>query len=242
MDFFYDLTIIIPVFNEEKTIDKTIEILFEKIKNQDKKVQVIVIDDGSKDETKNILKEKTQDNFLFLFHNKNQGKGSAIRTGLNYVKGKYIVIQDADLEYDPKDIFKMLEKIENENLKVLFGSRLLNKENKKGRGDYLWGGKLVTFFTNILYGQKLTDEPTCYKMFLSEELLKMPLKCKRFEFCPEVTAYISKAGNKIKEIPISYYPRTKDQGKKIAWHDGVEALWTLIKLKFKKVPFSKKDF
>jgi glycosyltransferase involved in cell wall biosynthesis len=230
----YELSVIIPVYNEEKTILKAIEKLLGAFKNNTS-VQFIIVDDGSTDQTVQLLKSSSylkNDNFIFIFAPKNQGKGAAIRLGLNQAKGEYTIIQDADLEYDPTDILKLLTKIKAEDLKVVYGSRNLNKANKTGAFHYYWGGRAVTTIANILFGQKLTDEPTCYKMFRTDFLQSMPLTCRKFEFCPEVTALVSLEKIRIPELPISYNPRSLKEGKKINWIDGLQAIWTLIRLRF----------
>ena len=134
----------------------------------------------------------------------------------------------------PADIVRMMQRITADNLEVLYGSRFLNKSNKHSYRSFYWGGRLVSLATNILYCQKLTDEPTCYKLFSTSLLKSIKLNCTGFEFCPEVTAKVAKRGYKIKEIPISYKPRTISEGKKISWKDGVEALWVLLRYRFNK--------
>ena len=151
--------------------------------------------------------------------------------------GEYVIIHDADLEYDPHDIFRMLSYAREADLPVLYGSRYLySVSHRKGRlpTSFYLGGQLVTKVTNLLYRQRLTDEPTCYKLFKRELLLSFDLECEGFEFCPEVTAKAALRGIKIKEIPISYFPRSVDEGKKISWRDGVTAISTLLKYRFKK--------
>lgn len=226
------LSIIIPVYNEKESIFEivkkveAVKFLFD--------IQIILVDDYSTDGTRELLK-RLEDKHIVLYHAKNLGKGSAIRTGLASVTGEYVVIQDADLEYDPADLKKMLEKMKTESLSVLYGSRRLNKGNVQYSGvSYYMGGMFLTVLTNLLYRQKITDEPTCYKMFKTDLLKSLPLKCKRFEFCPEVTALVSKKGIFIKEIPISYFPRKKEEGKKICLQDGLEATFTLLKYVWKK--------
>ena len=234
-----DISIIIPAYNEGRTIEEVIVSLYRLLSGSEYSFQLIIVDDGSKDDTKVIAQqalehlEKGKCSFQ-LISKENGGKGSAIRAGIPYVEGDYVIIQDADLENDPQDILRMLQVIKSENLNVLYGSRFLKTENKSLYPAFYWGGRVVTMATNVLFGQRLTDEPTCYKMFSSDLLKSIDLKCKGFEFCPEVTAKVSKKGYKIKEIPISYFPRTKEEGKKLSWKDGVEALWTLLKYRFVK--------
>lgn len=235
-----DLSVIVPAYNEGKTVSRVINALYSILGASKWSFQVIVVDDGSKDETadeaEKALAAVKLPNDSSLVHRKgvNGGKGSAIRAGIPFVKGRYVIIQDADLENDPNDILRMLEVITSENRKVLYGSRFLKKENKHTYKAYYWGGRLVTLVCNILYFQKLTDEPTCYKMFDADLLRSIDLKCMGFEFCPEVTAKVSKKGFKIKEIPISYFPRTVEEGKKLSWKDGIEAILVLLKYRFVK--------
>ena len=234
-----DVSVIIPAYNEEKTVEKVIATLCATLSSSPYSFQLVIVDDGSKDQTQNLAqialkKYCPHSEFSRLITKENGGKGSAIRAGIHFVQGKYTIIQDADLEYDPRDILKMIDYAEKNHLDVLYGSRFLNKANRHSYTSFYWGGRIVSFITNLLYGQHLTDEPTCYKMFLSSLLQSINLKCTGFEFCPEVTAKVAKKGYKIKEIPISYFPRTVEEGKKISWKDGVEAIAVLLKYRFQK--------
>ena len=225
------LSIIMPVYNEKETIAEIIRKVKEVDLNDIKK-EIIIVDDFSTDGTRKIL-EKVKDNEIkIIYHDKNMGKGYAIRTALKYVTGDIVIIQDADLEYNPEDYIKLILPIIKGENKVVYGSRMLGK-NKYSSLSFFLGGQLVTFVANLLYGTKITDEPTCYKVFNSDVIKNLNLECKGFEFCPEVTAKVAKKGFKIKEIPISYYPRDKKHGKKINWKDGLEAIWILIKYRFK---------
>jgi glycosyltransferase involved in cell wall biosynthesis len=156
----------------------------------------------------------------------------AIRTGLEKVTGDLVIIQDADLEYDPNDYLKLVQPIMEDGAFVVYGSRSLSHKNKMSYLRYFIGGQVVTWWTNLLYGCRLTDEPTCYKLFRADLLKSVKLNCKRFEFCPEVTAKIRKRGIEILEVPISYNPRKIKEGKKIRWKDGIQAIWTLLKYRF----------
>jgi len=229
------LSIIIPVFNEKKTIEQ----ILAKLENLDLGVakEVIIVDDFSTDGTREILK-KYENKYRIVYHEKNYGKGRALRSGFAYATGDWITVQDADLEYDPVDFRVLLEKTKEPGVSVVYGSRRFGRRYHYFEGRYsghlfALGGIFVTWLTNFLYGTKITDEPTCYKMFQRDLLKSIDLKCERFEFCPEVTAKIAKRGIKIYEVPINYYPRHKDEGKKINWHDGLEAIWTLLKYRFK---------
>ena len=234
------LSIIIPVYNEEETVSELIKRV--KKANLDIKKELIVIDDGSKDNTLRILKKIK--GIKLIKHEKNKGKGAAIRTGIKHSTGDIIVIQDADLEYDPEEYNKLIKPILKGETKVVYGSRFLSAFQKKRNVDFLRGvkegqyllgyiaGRFLTTITNVLYRTKITDEATCYKVFDANVLKKIPLKCNRFEFCPEVTAKVAKRNYKIKEIPISYKPRKFEDGKKINWKDGIHAVWTLLKYRF----------
>lgn len=221
------LTVIIPVYNEKKTILK----ILEKVLKVPVEKEVIIVDDGSNDGTTEILKEIKDERVKVIFKEKNEGKGAAIREGLKYMTGDVFVVQDADLEYDPMDWVKMLKLMEEKNVSVVFGSRILGKSKKSSFVFYL-GGRILSILANFLYNAQITDEPTCYKMIKRDVINSINLKCKRFEFCPEITAKVRKLGYKIYEVPISYNPRTIKEGKKIRWKDGLIAIWTLIKYRF----------
>lgn len=223
------LSVIIPVYNEKATLrqilDKVIKVNVEK--------ELIVVDDMSTDGSREILEGYSKmDNVKVVLHGKNQGKGAAIRSGIRHVTGDIVVIQDADLEYEPEDYLFLMKPIAEGKANVVYGSRELGTTNSHSYFSFYIGGKFLSWLTNILYGSRITDEPTCYKVFRGELLKSIDLKCERFEFCPEVTAKVLKRGEKIFELPIHYYPRTKNEGKKIKWRDGAEAIWTLIKYRF----------
>jgi len=228
------LSIIIPVFNERATILK----LLAKVEAADLGVakEIIIVDDFSADGTREILK-KYEQQYKILYHEKNYGKGRALRTGFAVATGDVVVVQDADLEYDPNDFRAMLKLMEETGSPVVYGSRRLQHRYLKSRHSghfYALGGIFITWLTNLLYGTKITDEPTCYKMFKQDFLKSINLECERFEFCSEITAKIAKRGIKIIEVPINYYPRHKNEGKKISWKDGIETIWILLKYRFKK--------
>lgn len=233
---FETLSIIVPAYNEESTIIEMLERVCQVELINNIKKEIIIIDDGSKDNTANkcmdFLRQHPAVKVLYYKQVPNQGKGAALRTGIEKANGKWIIIQDADLEYDPMDYNALLTWMLSNNGKVVYGSRFLNQANRHSYLSFYLGGRLVSLITNILYNQRLTDEPTCYKLFDAEFLNTISLKCKGFEFCPEVTAKVCKRGIKIHEIPIKYYPRSINEGKKINWKDGVIAIWTLIRYKF----------
>jgi len=223
------LSVIMPVYNEKYTI---MEIVYKVMKvNMEK--ELIIVDDCSADGTREELKKMyNNDNIKIIYHDKNMGKGMAIRTAINYVTGDIIIIQDADLEYEPEDYYELTRPIIEGKADVVYGSRELLKENRISYYRFAMGGRFLSWLTNLLYHSSITDEPTCYKVFRADVLKSINLKCKRFEFCPEVTAKILKRGINIYEVPIHYYPRSIEQGKKIKWKDGLEAIWTLIKYRF----------
>ncbi len=223
----HKLSIIIPVYNEEDTILELLQKVEAALVGHE--IEVIIVDDGSTDSTRDLL-TSVVDKHTVLFQSKNGGKGSAIRAGIDHASGTHIVIQDGDLEYDPRDLATMFSVMIERQHPVLYGSRSLATGRNKNAGfSFYWGGQLVTVVTNVLYQQRLTDEPTCYKMFDAALLKSLPLQCTGFEFCPEVTALVARKGVLIPEIPISYAPRAVSAGKKIKWRDGVEAIYTLIK-------------
>jgi dolichol-phosphate mannosyltransferase len=221
------LSVVMPVYNEKNTLTE----ILNKVKAVPVKKEIIIVDDGSTDGTRQILKDIKAENIKVIFHERNQGKGAAIKTGLREATGNVVIIQDADLEYDPMDYLKLIPLIQSGEAQVVFGSRTLgSKERSYHR--YHWGGQFVTFVANLLYGLKITDEPTCYKMFRKEVMEQIKLDCIGFEFCPEVTAKVARLGYTIHEVPVSYHPRSFKEGKKIKWKDGLIAIWTLLKYRF----------
>jgi glycosyltransferase involved in cell wall biosynthesis len=218
-------SIIIPAFNEEKTILEVIQ----KVKELRLKKEIIVVDDGSTDNTWKII-EKTE-GIKKVRHKKNFGKGAAFKSALKTSSGEIIIVQDADMELDPKQIPKIIEPILNKKCEVVYGSR-----NSMGKGKrtlvFFLGGHLITFITNLLYKTKLTDEPCGYKAFSKEVLKEININSDRFEWEPEVTAKLAKKGIKIVEVPVYSNSRTIKEGKKLRRMDGVKAAWTLIKYRF----------
>jgi dolichol-phosphate mannosyltransferase len=227
------LSIIIPVYNEIKTIEK----LINKILKLNIKKQVIVVDDGSSDGTQLILKKFKNKIDKLIVHNKNRGKGAAIKSAQKFVKGKYVGIQDADLEYNPKDLEKIVSEMEKKKYDIIYGSRVLNKSMFKNTQNFthiirIWGNIFLTKVSNLLNGQNLTDAHTCYKIMNSKIFKKIRLKEKGFAFCPEITTKLSLMNLNIKEFPINYSGRTYEQGKKITAFDGLDALFVLAKYRF----------
>ncbi len=227
------LSIIIPVYNEIKTIEKLINKIFKlKIKKQ-----VIVVDDGSSDGTEILLKKYKKKIDELLIHKRNLGKGAAIKSAQKFVKGKYVAIQDADLEYDPKDLLRIVSEMERKNYKIIYGSRVLNKSMFKNTQNFthvvrIWGNVFLTKVSNFLNNQNLTDAHTCYKVMNSKIFKKIKLKERGFSFCPEITTKLSLMNLDIKEFSINYSGRTYEEGKKITAFDGLDALFVLIKYRY----------
>ena len=225
-----NISIIIPVYNEERHIKEVIS----RVKNAPIKIEkeIIIVDDGSTDKTAEILKKNKDKILKVVYLNKNIGKGGAIRKGLEFASGEIILIQDADLEYFVEDYRKFIERIINGQTQIVYGSRFKG-EIKNMRWQNWLANKILVLTANLLYGTNISDEATAYKVFKSKIIKSIPLKCERFEFCPEVTAKVAKKGYKIFEVPIKYRARDTRGGKKIRLKDAFEAFWTLVKYRFK---------
>lgn len=223
------LSILIPVYNEEQTLKE----LVGRVRRVNLDKEIIIVNDASTDRTPNILQElqKNYSDLIVLNHSKNLGKGSAVRTALTRATGDYVIIQDADLEYDPEDYHKMIELVEKFGAKAVYGTRFKGI-HKNMLFWHLLGNKFLSFVTDLLYNTTLSDMETCYKLVKTEILKDIPLKSKRFEFEPEITAKLLKRKIRIFEVPISYAGREYNEGKKITWRDGFSALWTLLKYRF----------
>jgi len=223
------LSVLVPVYNERATL----EALLLRVLAVPVDKEVVVVDDGSRDGTRELLAElATRLPIRALLHERNRGKGAAIRTALAEARGEIVIIQDADLEYDPEDYPRLIAPIVRGETNVVYGSRYLSHENPLPLTHFKVAVLLLNAMANLLYGTRLTDEATCYKVFRASLLKSLPLDCVRFEFCPEVTARVAKRGERILEIPIRYHYRTREQGKKIGWRDGFEAIWTLLRYRF----------
>ncbi|MBI2600880.1 glycosyltransferase family 2 protein [Candidatus Daviesbacteria bacterium] len=231
------LSIIIPIFNEQKTVEELITKVLEVSLPRGVKKEIVVVNDGSTDSTLKIL-QKIKGNIKIINHEKNQGKGAAIRTGIKHSSGDLFIIQDADLEYNPSDYKKLLIPILTNNAQVVYGTRLVNYPLKIWGKDktvmpvHLIANKFLTGFTNLVYRSHLTDMETCYKLLTRNLLEKLSLKSEKFDFEPEVTAKILRLNIPIVEVPITVKPRTYKEGKKIGYKDGIAAIWTLIKYRF----------
>jgi len=239
------LSVIIPAYNEIETISEIIarvravklEIDIWEGEAHEERVrlerEIVVVDDGSTDGTREFLNPLRDDaDVRVLLHEHNQGKGAAVRTGLEHATGDLLLIQDADLEYDPRDYPKLLQPILEGRTQVVYGSRFRGGPSKAMFFWHMVGNRLLTFVTNVLYNTILTDMETCYKVFTREVGQQLRLKAKGWGFDPEITAQILRRGYRIYEVPISYTGREFEEGKKISWRDGFTVLWTLLKYRF----------
>ncbi len=224
------LSIIIPAYNEKKTIEEIIrrvqavEVGLEK--------EIIVVDDFSQDGTRQILEKLIEANLKVFFHSKNMGKGAALQTGFSQAEGDILLIQDADLEYDPKEYARLLEPILDGRADAVYGSRFLGGPHRVLFFWHYLGNKVLTTFCNILSNLNLTDIETCYKVFKKEVLNSIKLRSKRFGFEPEITLKLAKLKCRIYEVPVSYSGRDYSEGKKIGWRDGIAAIFHIIRYKF----------
>ena len=223
------LSVIIPIYNEVESIREIIK----RVQGTKLAWEIVLVDDGSIDGTRDLLKEMDgKDNVRVVLHEKNQGKGAAVRTGFSTARGDVLLIQDADLEYDPRDYPTLLKPLEEGIADVVYGSRFLGGPRRVVMFWHMIANYLLTFMTNILYNTILSDMETGYKVFRKEVIEGMPLHAKRFDFEPEFTAKILKRKYRIFEVPISFNPRDYSQGKKIKLKDAFEAVWTLLKYRF----------
>lgn len=217
------VSIIIPVFNEEKTILKVVQRVLKQPFNK----EIIIVNDGSSDNTEKKLESLNLPGIIICRHSKNKGKGSAIRTGLGKATGHIIAIQDADLEYDPRELCKLISPIVVNQADVVYGSRFLT--TKHPMSIYYVGNRILTYFTRVLFFKKITDMETCYKIFHRKVIKGIKIRSNRFDLEPEITAKILKKGVRFLELPISYTGRTHRQGKKITWKDGIHASIALLR-------------
>ncbi len=222
-----DVTVIVPALNEQATIAEVVDRLLALKLN----TQVVVVDDGSTDDTPAIL-ARYGDKITVVTNEAPSGKGMAVRRGIAHAHGKVVVIQDADLEYSPEEIPRLVQPILDGLYGVVYGTRFANGMHPSMAFPNKLVNLMLRWTVRVLYGRKLTDEATCYKAFRRELLDDMELQCQRFEFCPEVTAKAIRMGEHIHEEPIKYEPRSKEAGKKIRWTDAPEAFWTLLKYRF----------
>ena len=224
------LSVVIPAYNEIETIEEIIR----RVQHVDLEKEIILVDDYSTDGTREYLQGLSVENINVFFHEQNLGKGAALQTGFDHVSGDVVVIQDADLEYDPEEYHRLLKPIVEDKADVVYGSRFLSGSER--RVLFFWhsvGNQFLTFLSNMITDLNLSDMETCYKMFRAELLQQISLEQKRFGFEPEFTVKIAKRPHiKIYEVGISYHGRDYSEGKKIGWKDAVSALWCLLKYKF----------
>lgn len=221
------LSIIVPVFNEKDTFD----IIYKRIQEESTPKEIIIVDDGSTDGTLELLDKIKDDNVKVIKHDRNYGKGAAIKTGIEEVSGDYTLIQDADTEYDPCDYVKLLDPVIKGKAVVVYGSRFTG-ERRNMLFFHMLGNKFLSLVTNILYNTTISDMETCYKLIKTDILKSVNIRSKKFDFEPEITAKILKKGIRIYEVPISYAGREFDEGKKITWRDGFAALFALLRYRF----------
>jgi len=224
-----NLSVIIPVYNEVKNVEE----ILKRVQASKLAKEIVVVDDGSQDGTRDVLKKLDgKKKVRVILHEKNQGKGAAVVTGMNAAKGDILLIQDADLEYDPRDYPALLQPIEEGIADVVYGSRFLGAAHRVAMFWHQVANKLLTFLTNILYDSILTDMETGYKVFRREVIDNMTIRSKRFNFEPEFTAKILKRKFRIYEVPITFNPRDYTDGKKIKLKDAFEAVWALLRYRF----------
>lgn len=224
------LTVIMPVFNEYQTIEEIIS----RVIAVGLATEIIVVDDGSTDGTRELLRELDQKypDLKLILHDRNQGKGAAVRSGIAEASSEYLIIQDADLEYDPRDYHAILKPMQEGLADVVYGSRFLGAPRRTSMFWHMIANKLLTLMTNILYNSILSDMETGYKLFKREIITSIPLRAKRFNIEPEITAKLLKRKIRIYEVPITFNPREYSEGKKIGLKDAFEAVWTLLKYRF----------
>jgi glycosyltransferase involved in cell wall biosynthesis len=231
------LSIVIPCYNEEQHIKETVN---KVLASPVEKKEIIIVDDFSTDGTRDVLKQELVHLVeQILYHKKNAGKGAALRTGIKAATGDVVIIQDADLEYDPDEYPKIIQPIFDDEADIVYGSRFLEKKSVGGYKMNYIANKVLTFTSNIFTGLRLTDMETCYKAFKREIIQSIEIEENRFGFEPEVTAKIAKGNYRIQEVPISYKPRSKEEGKKIGFKDGLRALYCIVKYSGRKVKSKK---
>ena len=220
------LSVVIPVYNERSTLQP----ILEKVDAVEVEKEVIIVDDCSTDGTRDLLEGMERDGRVVVFHERNRGKGAALRTGFARARGDFIIIQDADLEYDPNDYLRLLAAASERDADVVYGSRFQGRRPPMAFKNWV-GNRVLTELTNVLYGSRLTDMETCYKLVRRDVVQGFRIESNRFNVEPELTAKLLMNGTSIVEVPISYVGRTRSEGKKISWLDFVSAVWTLTRLR-----------
>ncbi len=219
------LSVIIPVYNEQDTVQE----IMHRVQSEPTEKEIIIVNDASTDGTAEVLERIRDGNVTVVHHEKNQGKGAAIRTAIQHIQGDVVIIQDADLEYDPSEYKRLLHPILENKADVVFGSRFIGQERRVLMFHHYVANRLLTLISNICTNLNLTDMETCYKAFRSDVIRKVNLRSNRFGFEPEITAKVAKMHCRVYEVPISYHGRDYGEGKKINWKDGVAAFWWIIR-------------
>jgi glycosyltransferase involved in cell wall biosynthesis len=226
------LSVVVPVYNERNTLVEIVRRMRAVELPDSIEREIIIVDDGSDDGTRDVLKQLGDSTVRVIMHDENQGKGAAVRTGFAHAVGEYVLVQDADLEYDPEDWPRLLNPVMRGRARVVYGSRFTGERRNMLFLHWI-GNRFLSLVTNVLYNTTLSDMETCYKLIDRNLLNEMSLSANKFDFEPEITAKLLRRGVRIYEVPISYAGREFDEGKKITWHDGFAALWTLVKYRFK---------
>jgi len=222
------LSVVIPVYNERTTLLEIVN----RVKSVPLDKEIILVDDYSTDGTRDLLRQLEKDGAKVFYHERNMGKGAALRTGFQHASGDFVIVQDADLEYDPGEYPKLLQPLLDGRADVVYGSRFSGKRHNMTFLHNL-GNQFLTLMTNILFQTSITDMETCYKLFPRKTIQSIQIVSNRFNFEPEITAKLLKRRLRIVEVPISYAGRSFQQGKKITWRDGFSAIWTLVKFRFR---------
>ncbi len=226
------LSVVVPVFNERNTVVEILRRMRAVELPDGIESEIIVVDDGSSDGTRDVLRQLGDSTVRIVLHDRNRGKGAALRTGFAHAAGEYVLVQDADLEYDPEDWPKLLAPVVRGRARVVYGSRFTGERRNMLLLHWI-GNRFLSLVTNVLFNTTLSDMETCYKLIDRSLIEELQLKSNRFDIEPEISAKILKRGIRIYEVPISYSGREFEEGKKITWRDGFAALWTLVKFRFR---------